>query len=74
MKCEDCRYYTKWDRRRDKGSCVRYPPMPTHTTRGILTMWPEVHPLEACGEFKKRKSGETEIRGTTVFLHPDEGK
>jgi hypothetical protein len=48
-RCDECIYY-------DSRKCKRYPPVPVKREGYVEMMWPEVHYIDWCGEFKEDRS------------------
>jgi hypothetical protein len=64
--CKECRFYDKYIHLSKRGTCCRYPPVPTgRDYEGDLeTEWPIVHEDDWCGEFVSKDAPEAKALET----------
>jgi hypothetical protein len=47
--CSQCRYWVA-NQERERGSCLRFPPIPVPSIKGIQVVYPETFHFFSCGE------------------------
>lgn len=59
LRCKNCAFYVSMKRKEESGDCQRYPPQlvfdeDSNRDDRVFSRFPQVHPLDWCGEFKRR--------------------
>ncbi len=60
MQCQNCRHWSRYGKRDQRGECHRYPPRPSLWSEA---WWPQTASDDSCGEFCVRTRGALRVDG-----------